>query len=59
MLGHAIMARRGMAQALAELVEEGWLSLSDAIELVKPVLNVNARKLFQLEAKARASAAQK
>ena len=58
-LGHAIMARRGMAQALAELVEEGWLSLSDAIELVNPVLNVNARKLFQLEAKARASAAQK
>ena len=33
-LGHAIMARRGIAQALSELVEEGWLTLNDALDLV-------------------------
>ena len=52
-LGHAIMARRGVAQALTELVTEGWLSLSDALELVDPVLHGNARQLFDLESKTR------
>jgi predicted TIM-barrel fold metal-dependent hydrolase len=50
-LGHAIIARRGIAQALTELVEEGWLTLSDALELVDPILHGNARQLFQLEKK--------
>jgi uncharacterized protein len=53
-LGHAIIARRGIAGALAELVEEGWLSLSDAVELVSPVLNGNARQLFQVSKKLQA-----
>ncbi len=51
-LGHATMARRGIAQALTELVEEGWLSLNDAIESIPVVLNGNARNLFRLKAKA-------
>ncbi len=50
-LGHAIIARRGVAQALLELVEEGWLTLKDALELVDPILRGNARRLFQLEKK--------
>jgi hypothetical protein len=50
-LGHAIMARRGIAQALAELVEEEWLTLADAVELVEPILNGNARQIFQLSKK--------
>ena len=54
-LGHAIIARRGIAQALSELVEEGWLKRSDAIELVEPILNGNARKLFLVESKLRAA----
>ncbi len=53
-LGHAIIARRGIAQALTELVEEGWLSLNDALALVDPILHDNARHLFQLEKKAEA-----
>ena len=53
-LGHAIIARRGIAQALSELVEERWLTLSDAVELVNPILNGNARKLFQLSKKIQA-----
>jgi uncharacterized protein len=54
-LGHAIIARRGIAQALAELVEEGWMKRSEAIELVEPIMNGNARKLFQVESKIRAA----
>ncbi len=50
-LGHAIIARRGIAQALTELVEEGWLTRGDALELVDPLLHGNARRLFQLEKK--------
>jgi predicted TIM-barrel fold metal-dependent hydrolase len=50
-LGHAIIARRGVAHALSELVEEGWLTLNDALELVDPILRGNARRLFQLEKK--------
>jgi uncharacterized protein len=53
-LGHAIIARRGITQALAELVEEGWLTLSDALELVEPILRGNAHQLFRLDQKAEA-----
>jgi len=55
-VGHAAMARRGVAQALAELVQEEWLSLQDALELVDPILHGNARRLFDLEGKTRALA---
>ncbi len=50
-LGHAEMARMGLAQALAELVSERWLLMSDALDLVEPILNGNARKLFRLNEK--------
>ena len=50
-LGHALIARRGIAQALAELVEEGWVTLGDALELVDPILRGNARRLFRLDEK--------
>ena len=50
-LGHALMARRGVARALTELVEEGWLKPADALDLVDPILHGNARKLFRLAEK--------
>ena len=50
-VGHAAIARRGIAQALAELVEEGWLSRTDAIDLIDPILHENARRLFRLDKK--------
>jgi uncharacterized protein len=53
-LGHALLARRGVAQALAELVEEGWLKLADALELVDTILHQNARQLFRLAQKTEA-----
>ena len=50
-LGHAIIARRGIASALAELVEEGYLSLNDALALVDPLMHGNAERIFDLEHK--------
>ncbi len=52
-LGHAVIARQGIALALSELVEEGWLSLSDALELTDPVMHGNARRIFDLIEKSR------
>ncbi|MGQ9590842.1 MAG: amidohydrolase family protein, partial [Planctomycetota bacterium] len=50
-VGHAAIARRGVARALAELVEEGWLGPEDALELVERLLRGNARRIFRLEEK--------
>jgi uncharacterized protein len=50
-LGHAMMARRGIAQALSELVAENWLKLTDALDLVGPIQHQNARQLFRLAQK--------
>ena len=50
-LGHAVIARQGIALALSELVEEGWLSPADAIELIDPIMHDNARRIFRLDEK--------
>ena len=50
-LGHAVIARQGIALALSELVEEGWLSLDDALALVDPIMHGNARRIFRLAEK--------
>jgi len=50
-LGHALIARQGIALALCELVEEGWLSLDDALQLVDPIMHENARRVFRVEEK--------
>ena len=52
-LGHAIMARHGIALALCELVEEGWLQQADALDLIDPIMHGNARQIFRLEEKSR------
>jgi predicted TIM-barrel fold metal-dependent hydrolase len=50
-LGHAVVARRGIALALSELVEEGWISLDRALELTDPIMHGNARAIFNLAEK--------
>ena len=50
-VGHAVIARQGIALALSELVEEAWLSLDEALELVEPIMNGNARRIFRLAEK--------
>jgi uncharacterized protein len=47
-VGHAAIARRGIALALSELVEEGWLKLDDALALVDPIMHGNARRIFRV-----------
>ena len=49
--GHSQIARPGIAQALSELVEEGWLTETDALALVEPLMCGNAREVFRLEEK--------
>jgi predicted TIM-barrel fold metal-dependent hydrolase len=50
-LGHATIARRGIAVALAELVEEGWVSMDQAMKLTDIIMHENARKIFNLDEK--------
>jgi len=52
-VGHAVMARQGIVQALTELDEEGWLARHEALALVEPLLRANAREVFRLEEKSR------
>jgi predicted TIM-barrel fold metal-dependent hydrolase len=52
-LGHAIIARRGIALALSELVEVGWLAQADAMDLIDPIMHGNARMIFNLAEKTR------
>ncbi len=50
-LGHALVARHGIALALSELVEEGYLTLDNALELIDPIMNGNARRVFRIAEK--------
>ncbi len=50
-LGHAVIARRGITQALSELVEEGWLTLDSALEKADMIMHTNARQIFNLAEK--------
>ena len=50
-LGHSVVARRGIALALSELVEEGWLSLDRVDELADMIMHNNARMIFNLPEK--------
>ncbi|OFY44212.1 MAG: hypothetical protein A2X18_00960 [Bacteroidetes bacterium GWF2_40_14] len=45
-IGHALIARKGIALALSELVNENWITLSDALDLVDNLMYRNAEKLF-------------
>ncbi len=49
-----VLKNLGIARALSELVEEGWLNLSEALDLVDPILHENARRLFRLGPKTEA-----
>ena len=47
-VGHAAVARQGIAQALGELVTEGWLTEKAAIDLVDPLMRGNAHQIFPI-----------
>jgi uncharacterized protein len=48
-VGHADLARRGIALALSELVEEGWISTDEAMTLADRIMHENARRVFRLK----------
>lgn len=50
-VGHAATARQGIAQALAELVEEGWLPESEVEYVANRIMRDNARELFRVREK--------
>jgi hypothetical protein len=52
-VGHAEIARRGLAQALGELVDEGWLNEQEALDLVEPLMRGNAWETFRIAEKSR------
>jgi predicted TIM-barrel fold metal-dependent hydrolase len=47
--GHAKIARRGLAQALSELVDEGWIDSKEVPDLVERLMRGNAHALFDYE----------
>ena len=50
-VGHAEIARRGIVQAISELVEAGWLNENDVEYVVRRVMIENARELFRVREK--------
>jgi predicted TIM-barrel fold metal-dependent hydrolase len=46
-IGHATIARKGITQALSELVSDDWIALNDALELVDNLMYKNAEILFK------------
>jgi predicted TIM-barrel fold metal-dependent hydrolase len=53
-VGHAAIARQGLTRALEGLIQDGWVSRPEAIELLPLLMNGNARRVFRLEDKERA-----
>ena len=47
-VGHAVLARRGTAEALVELVDEGWITADDALFLADRLMHANAKDVFRL-----------
>jgi predicted TIM-barrel fold metal-dependent hydrolase len=45
-VGHSMIARQGIAQALSDLVESGWIAFGDVPALVERLMHGNAREIF-------------
>ncbi len=47
LIGHAFVARKGISQALNELVTENWITIGDALDLTDDIMYKNAEKIFK------------
>ncbi len=47
--GHARIARRGLTQAVGELVEEGWLAAARVEDLVERLMRGSAHEVFDYQ----------
>ncbi len=50
-LGHSVIARNGIASALTDLTDEGFITLDEALVLTEGLLHGNARRIYHLEEK--------
>ncbi len=46
--GHARIARRGIALALSQLLQDNWITESEAPALIQRIMNRNAHEIFDL-----------
>lgn len=46
LIGHSVIARKGISQALIELVNENWITLNNALDLIEYLMFRNAENLF-------------
>ena len=53
-VGHAKIARQGIAQAVSELVHENWLPVPDAPSVIERIMRGNQCEVFQIEEKKKA-----
>ena len=51
-VGHSMIARRGVAQVLSELVETGWIDSSEIADLAEALMRGNAARIFNKHAAA-------
>ena len=47
--GHAAIARQGITQAIAELIEEDWLAEDEAPALIDRIMRGNAHEIYAYE----------
>lgn len=47
-LGHAKLARKGIAMALSELIQEKWISEKDAIKIANRIMWKNAEEIYDI-----------
>jgi len=49
LIGHAKLARTGIAKALSELVHEGWITEKDAVEIANRIMWENAEAIYKID----------
>jgi len=47
LIGHAMLARKGITQALSDLVADNWIAMDDALNLVDNLMFKNAEEIFK------------
>jgi len=47
LIGHALLARKGITQALSDLVKDSWITSNDAFELIDDLMFKNAERIFK------------
>ncbi len=46
-IGHSVIARKGIVDALSELVTDNWIKLDYALDIVDDLMYKNAEKMFE------------